>query len=34
MLGDGAVRFVSETIDGKTYRALASRAGNEILGEY
>ncbi|QDT99555.1 DUF1559 domain-containing protein [Gimesia aquarii] len=34
LMGDGAVRFVSENIDGATYRGLASRAGGEVLGEY
>jgi prepilin-type N-terminal cleavage/methylation domain-containing protein/prepilin-type processing-associated H-X9-DG protein len=28
---DGTVRFVAENIDGVTYRALASRAGNEVV---
>ncbi len=30
-LGDGSVRFLSENIDGTTYRALASRAGGEVV---
>jgi prepilin-type processing-associated H-X9-DG protein len=29
LLGDGSVRFVRESIDGPTYRAFASRAGDE-----
>ena len=29
LLADGSVRFISENIDGPTYRALGSRAGNE-----
>jgi prepilin-type processing-associated H-X9-DG protein len=29
LLGDGSVRFISDNIDGPTYRALASRAGGE-----
>jgi prepilin-type N-terminal cleavage/methylation domain-containing protein len=33
-LGDGSVRFVSETIELETWRALATRAGGEILGEF
>ncbi len=33
-LGDGSVRYVSEDIDLTTYRALASRNGAELLGEY
>jgi prepilin-type N-terminal cleavage/methylation domain-containing protein/prepilin-type processing-associated H-X9-DG protein len=31
LLGDGSVRFIRESIDGATYRALASRANNEVL---
>lgn len=30
LMGDGSVRFVTETIDGPTYRALASRANGEV----
>jgi prepilin-type N-terminal cleavage/methylation domain-containing protein len=33
-LGDGSVRFVSENIDGATYRALASRNNGEVFGEF
>lgn len=33
-MGDGSVRFLSESIDGTTYRALASRAEGEVLGEF
>jgi prepilin-type N-terminal cleavage/methylation domain-containing protein len=33
-LGDGSVRFISENINGPTYNALASRAGNEVVGEF
>jgi prepilin-type processing-associated H-X9-DG protein len=33
-LGDGSVRFIRETIDMNTYRALASRNGGEVLGDY
>jgi prepilin-type N-terminal cleavage/methylation domain-containing protein/prepilin-type processing-associated H-X9-DG protein len=29
LLGDGSVRFVRDTVDGATYRAFASRAGDE-----
>jgi prepilin-type N-terminal cleavage/methylation domain-containing protein/prepilin-type processing-associated H-X9-DG protein len=32
LLGDGSVRFISETVDGVTYRAMASREGNEAVG--
>ena len=31
---DGSVHFVSETIDVRTYRGLASRAGGEVLGQF
>ena len=31
MLGDASARFVSENIDGVTYRGLASRAGGEVV---
>jgi prepilin-type N-terminal cleavage/methylation domain-containing protein len=34
LLCDGSVRFVSENINGPTWRALATRAGNEIIGEF
>ena len=34
LMGDGAVRFVSENIDLGTYRALASIQGGETLGEF
>ncbi len=33
-LCDGSVRFVSETVDLETWRALGSRNGNELLGQY
>lgn len=32
LLGDGSVRFVRDSIDGATYRAYASRSGNEVAG--
>ena len=34
LLADGAVRFVGETIDLKTWRALATIGGSEVLEEY
>lgn len=33
-LADGSVRLVSETIDHNTYRALGTRNGGEVLGEF
>lgn len=33
-LGDGSVRFIRDSIDIVTYRALASRNGGEVLGDY
>ena len=30
-MGDGSVHFINDNIDGATYRALASRAGGEIV---
>lgn len=34
VMGDGAVRFVSENTDSNLLRALSSRAGNETVGEF
>jgi prepilin-type N-terminal cleavage/methylation domain-containing protein/prepilin-type processing-associated H-X9-DG protein len=34
LMGDGSVRFLSDNIDGATYRGLASKAGSEVLGEF
>lgn len=34
VLGDGAVRFVSENIDGNLWRAVGSMGGGEVLGEF
>jgi len=34
LLGDGSVRFVSENVDGATYRALASRDGGEVISGF
>jgi hypothetical protein len=33
-LGDGSARFVAETVDLNTWRALGSRNGNETVGQY
>jgi Protein of unknown function (DUF1559) len=33
-LGDGSGRFISENIDTGTWRALGSKAGGEVVGEY
>ena len=30
-LGDGSVRFIRDSIDGVTYRAMASRDGGEVI---
>jgi prepilin-type N-terminal cleavage/methylation domain-containing protein/prepilin-type processing-associated H-X9-DG protein len=32
LMGDGSVRFVKSTIDGRTWRALGTVAGGEVLG--
>ena len=34
LLGDGAVRFVSENIDADTLDALATKSGGEVIGEF
>ncbi len=34
LLGDGAVRFVADTVDLPTWRALGTRAGGELVGEF
>ena len=34
LFGDGRVRFVSENINGDVFKGLATRAGNEVLGEF
>ncbi|CAN5610610.1 DUF1559 domain-containing protein [soil metagenome] len=34
LLGDGSVRFVKDTINLETWRALATRRGGEIIGEF
>ena len=33
-LGDGSVRFISESIDHGLYQALATINGGEVIGEY
>ncbi len=33
-LGDASVRFIRESIDMAIYRALASRNGGEVIGDY
>jgi prepilin-type processing-associated H-X9-DG protein len=34
LLGDGSVRFVLDSIDLGTWRALGSRNGGEAIGDY
>jgi hypothetical protein len=34
VFGDGAVRFLSENMDMKTYQGLMTRAGGETLGAF
>jgi prepilin-type processing-associated H-X9-DG protein len=34
LLGDGAVRFISDNVDTSTFRSLGTRAGGEVLGEF
>jgi len=33
-LGDGSVRFISENINGETFRNLGSRADGQVIGEF
>lgn len=34
LLGDGAVRFISQNVDAYTFASLTTRAGGEVLGEF
>ena len=34
LLCDGSARFISENIDLATWRALGTRGGNEVFGEF
>ena len=34
LMGDGAVRFVSENIDRATFQALGTRRGGEVIGDF
>lgn len=34
VMGDGAVRFASDSIDENIWRAIGSKAGNEVIGEW
>jgi prepilin-type processing-associated H-X9-DG protein len=34
LLGDGSVRFVSDTVDTVTWRSVGTRAGGEVVGPY
>jgi len=33
-MADGSVQFISDSIDHRTYRAISSRAGDEVVSEY
>jgi prepilin-type processing-associated H-X9-DG protein len=34
LLGDGSVKFITDSVDPVTYRALGTRAGSEVLGNF
>jgi prepilin-type processing-associated H-X9-DG protein len=34
LMGDGTIRFLSNNIDARTHRALHSRNGGEVPGEF
>lgn len=34
MMADGSVRFIRDSIDAKTFRALGTRAGGEVIGDF
>jgi prepilin-type processing-associated H-X9-DG protein len=34
LMGDGAVRFLSENISMRTFQALSTREGGEVIGEF
>jgi prepilin-type processing-associated H-X9-DG protein len=34
LLGDGSVRYVSNSVQPSTWTALSTRAGNEVIGDY
>jgi prepilin-type processing-associated H-X9-DG protein len=34
MMGDGSVRFISNNVDSFTWRAISTRAGGEVFGNF
>jgi prepilin-type processing-associated H-X9-DG protein len=34
LLGDGSVRFVTNSVSSSTWAALSTRAGTEVVGDY